>query len=337
MHHHSETLDPQLNHPRNHQCDFFDSLPLPRKSVEDFHLQDADNLNSVGSRSLKPNFIRSLLNNPGFNIVLGLGSVVSAGTDFVKIPELLKQAVDKYSVVLIKGAMIARYLETAIEAFKQHRVVESAGRLMGVAALPLVKLNDLTLASGLGEFIPQLDLALEGKVQQKKSLRLSDQPETKLKNLKIWFSSLGEAYREIFSGGLGENRKLFPAGKDEGHTLVMAGTLTFLGAALGMLFGAKSRDLANKVFGSVRSLGGLVADYTLLTHPDPNMRKTGVVTTIGSMVDGVQRFLPEKTLNTINHLNLLNGMLANQLLTNRTHNKSENDIKVYDGGAASLC
>ena len=54
------------------------------------------------------------------------------------------------------------------------------------------------------------------------------------------------------------------------------------------------------------------------------------------MVDGIQRFLPENTLNTINHLNLLNTMLANQFLTDRTHNKSENDIKVY-GGDASLC
>jgi hypothetical protein len=270
------------------------------------------------------------------NIALGLASVLSAGTDFIHIPKPLKQIVDKYSIVSIKGAMIARYLETAVEAFKQNRVVESAGRLMGVAALPLVKLNDLTLASGLGEFIPQLDLALEGKVQQKKSLRFPNQAETKFENLKIWFSSLGEAYKEIFSGGLGENRKLFPTDKDEGHTLVMAGTLTFLGSALGMLFGTKSRDLANKVFGSIRSLGGLVADYTLLTHPDSNMRKTGVVTTIGSMVDGIQRFLPENTLNTINHLNLLNTMLANQFLTDRTHNKSENDIKVY-GGDASLC
>jgi hypothetical protein len=289
-----------------------------------------------GKDSEKPNLIHNFLNNPVLNIALGLASVLSAGTDFIHIPKPLKQIVDKYSIVSIKGAMIARYLETAMEAFNQNRVVESVGRLMGVAALPLVKLNDLTLASGLGEFIPQLDLALEGKVQQKKSLRLSAQPETKFENLKIWFSSLGEAYKEIFSGGLGENRKLFPTDKDEGHTLVMAGTLTFLGAALGMLFGTKSRDLANKVFGSIRSLGGLVADYTLLTHPDSNMRKTGVVTTIGSMVDGIQRFLPENTLNTINHLNLLNTMLANQFLTDRTHNKSENHIKVY-GGDASLC
>lgn len=305
-----------------------------RRSLDNISRESLENLH--GKDSEKPKLIHNFLNNPVLNIALGLASVLSAGTDFIHIPKPLKQIVDKYSIVSIKGAMIARYLETAVEAFKQNRVVESVGRLMGVAALPLVKLNDLTLASGLGEFIPQLDLALEGKVQQKKSLRFPNQAETKFENLKIWFSSLGEAYKEIFSGGLGENRKLFPADKDEGHTLVMAGTLTFLGAALGMLFGTKSRDLANKVFGSIRSLGGLVADYTLLTHPDSNMRKTGVVTTIGSMVDGIQRFLPENTLNTINHLNLLNTMLANQFLTDRTHNKSENDIKVY-GGDASLC
>jgi hypothetical protein len=305
-----------------------------RRSLDNISRESLENLH--GKDSEKPKLIHNFLNNPVLNIALGLASVLSAGTDFIHIPKPLKQIVDKYSIVSIKGAMIARYLETAVEAFKQNRVVESAGRLMGVAALPLVKLNDLTLASGLGEFIPQLDLALEGKVQQKKSLRFPNQAETKFENLKIWFSSLGEAYKEIFSGGLGENRKLFPTDKDEGHTLVMAGTLTFLGSALGMLFGTKSRDLANKVFGSIRSLGGLVADYTLLTHPDSNMRKTGVVTTIGSMVDGIQRFLPENTLNTINHLNLLNTMLANQFLTDRTHNKSENDIKVY-GGDASLC
>jgi hypothetical protein len=302
----------------------------PRESKEKFHADNENADNGIGHQPSKPNFIRKFLDNPLLTACLVLGSVVSAGTDFVKIPELLKQAVDKYSVVLIKAVMITRYLETAVEAFKQNRIVESVGRLMGVAALPLVKLNDLTLATGLGEFIPQLDLALEGKVKQRRALNISDKPETKYENLKMWFSSLGEAYKEIFSGGLGENRKLFPTGKDEGHTLVMAGTLTFLGSALGMLLGAKSRDLANKVFGSVRSLGGLVADYTLLTHPDFNMRKAGIVTTISSIVDGIQRFLPEKPLNTINHLNLLNGMFANQLLTNRTHSKSENDIKVYD-------
>jgi hypothetical protein len=312
------------------------TLKMERKDHEDTGSADNEAGQQFSKPISKPNLIRKFLDNPLLIACLALGSVVSAGTDFVKIPELLKRVVDKYSVVLIKGTMMARYLETAVEAFNRNRVVESAGRLMGLAALPLVKLNDLTLATGLGEFIPQLDLALEGKVKQRRAQNLSDKPETKYENLKMWFSSLGEAYKEIFSGGLGENRKLFPKGKDEGHTLVMAGTLTFLGASLGMLLGAKSRDLANKVFGSVRSFGGLVADYTLLTHPDSNMRKAGIVTTISSIVDGIQRFLPEKTLNTVNHLNLLNGMFANQLLTGRTHETSEDNVKVYDGSEAAF-
>ena len=86
------------------------------------------------------------LRNPAVNMSLALGDFLSAGTDFIKMPESIKRPIDKYSVVLTKGVMIARYLESALEAFKQNRVVESAGRLMGVAALPLVKLNDLTLA-----------------------------------------------------------------------------------------------------------------------------------------------------------------------------------------------
>jgi hypothetical protein len=239
---------PDSETPLQKESSKLDLNHVPRKSVEDFHQEDSNSLNSTGFQSIKPNFIRSFLDNPVIDHSLDLASVLSAVTDFKKIPQPLKQALDKYSVVLIKAAMIARYLETAVEAFKQNRVVESVGRLMGVAALPLVKLNDLTLATGLGEFIPQLDLALEGKVKQRRALNISDKPETKYENLKMWFSSLGEAYKEIFSGGLGENRKLFPAGKDEGHTLVTAGTLTFLGASLGMLLGTKSRGLANKVF-----------------------------------------------------------------------------------------
>ena len=271
-----------------------------------------------------------ILQHPLVNVSLAAGDVLSATSDFIKIPDGLKAAVDKYSVLLTKGAMIGRYLDSAAEAFQANRIVESAGRLMGVAALPLVKLNDLTLASGLGEFIPQLDLGLEGKVKKKTEELTGEGVPSKSQNLKIWLSSLKEAYGEILTGGLGENRKIFPKDKDTGHTLVLAGTLTFLGASLGMLFGIKSRDLSNKIFGSLRNIGGLIADYTLLTHPDPKMRKTGIVTTLASLVDGIQRFLPEKYLNTVNHLNLLNNMFANQLLTDRTHHKSKDKVQVYD-------
>jgi hypothetical protein len=87
-----------------------------RRSLDNISRESLENLH--GKDSEKPKLIHNFLNNPVLNIALGLASVLSAVTDFKKIPQPLKQALDKYSVVLIKAAMIARYLETAVEAFK---------------------------------------------------------------------------------------------------------------------------------------------------------------------------------------------------------------------------
>jgi hypothetical protein len=81
---------------------------MEREDYEDTGSAD----NEAGHQSSKPNLIHKFLDNPLLIGCLVLGSVVSAGTDFVKIPELLKRAVDKDSVVLIKGVMMTRYLET---------------------------------------------------------------------------------------------------------------------------------------------------------------------------------------------------------------------------------
>lgn len=313
----------------------------------------------------KENFIRKALNNSIINKVLSLGNLLAVLTDRIPSPDFLKNFTDKVSFNSTRLVMLSRYLDSARAAFQKKRIVESLGRIMGVIALPLVKLNDLSLASGLAEFIPQLDLALEGKIKEKNDLKKNNlegnedsaqkSEETVWHNANIWLNSLIEAYKEIVEGGLGKNRKIFPdfnlsqikkmftnslkiiAGdepeeienKDQGHTLVFAGTLTFLGSFLGLMFARKSRDLANKVFGSIRSLGAIIADYTLLMHPDKNMNKAGLVTTLVTLVDGIQRFLPEKYINTANHLNLINSTFSSQIISNRSHEKNANNITVY--------
>ncbi|MCH2228596.1 MAG: hypothetical protein MK033_12565 [Candidatus Caenarcaniphilales bacterium] len=309
--------------------------------------------------------IHRFLNDIKTNIFLGSGDALSALTDFVPLPEPLKEVIDKYSVRLTKAVMIGRYIDAAVAAFKENRIVESVGRMMGVAALPLVKLNDLTLASGLGEFIPQLDLALEGKMKERTELDNLDngsdladgkkQIPSKMTNLKNWFSSLMEAYKEIIDGGFGKNRKVLPdfglknlgliaknygrvlQGKepdeikstDKGHTLVFAGTLTFIGSFLGILVGRKSRDLANKVFGTIRSVGGIIADYSLLTHPDSKMRKAGCLLGVNTVIDESQRFMDKSRINTVNHLNIILAMLGSQIINNRSHEKEDDNITAY--------
>lgn len=74
----------------------------PRESTEKLHVQDSNTLkmerkdyedtgsadNEAGHQFSKPNLIRKFLDNPLLTACLALGSVVSAGTDFVKVPEL---------------------------------------------------------------------------------------------------------------------------------------------------------------------------------------------------------------------------------------------------------
>jgi hypothetical protein len=288
------------------------------------HLSVSTNKNDSKKQNI--NFLKRIhdfTNHPLANPVLAAGDLLSATTDFIQLPKPLKLFIDQGSVLATKAMMMLRDGETALAALEQNRIVETIGRLMGLVTLPLVQLHDLTLASGLGEFIPQIDLSLEGKLGK----------DTKYKsyadNLNQYKNAFVKQMKEIFQGGLGKNRKIFPKGEDQGHTLTLAGIFTFLGAAIGVGFGRQSRNLWNKVGGTIRSFGSVLGDYTLLTHPDKKMNQAGFVFVIATVVDFIQRFLPEKYLNTINHVNIINTMLGRHLITNRTHQKNTMELEAY--------
>jgi hypothetical protein len=295
------------------------------------------------------NKIHNFTNHPLANPLLALGDIASAATDFISMPSGIKKIIDDGSLLLTKAMMMIRYAETGLAAIEQNRVIEATGRLLGIITLPIVKLHDLTLASGLGEFIPQLDLSLEGKLGKDRQYKSYGE------NFSEWMKALKTAIKEIIGGGLGANRKILPdfnlkqiqkmatnsiriitgkdpepiIVKDAGHTLTLAGGLNFLGASIGVLFGRNSRNIWNKLGGSIRTIGSMLGDYTLFTHPDKNMNKAGMFFIVAGVVDFVQRFLPEKYLNTINHLNIINTMIGTQKIANRTHQKNANLVEVY--------
>lgn len=295
------------------------------------------------------NKIHQFTNHPLSNWVLGSGDVLSAATDLFTLPPILKKIVDDGSLLFTKSMMMMRYAETGLAALEKNRVIEAAGRLLGIITLPLVKLHDLTLASGLGEFIPQLDLSLEGKLGKDRLYKSYSE------NTSEWMNAFSQNLSEIKQGGFGKNRKILPdfnfnqikqiganfgkmllgkepshiIVKDQGHTLTLAGLLTFTGASLGVLLGRNSRNFWNKFGGLIRTGGSMLADYTLLTHPDKKMNKAGMIYLVAGATDAVQRFLPEKYLNSINHLNIINTMIGAQIISNRTLQKNQQDLTSY--------
>lgn len=288
-----------------------------------FEIKDSSKPESKKQNRNFLNSIHNFTNHKFANPALILANLVSAGVDlFIENP-ILKTIVSKGSELATKAMMMLRDAETAVAALEQNRIIESAGRLLGIISLPLVKLHDLTLASGLGEFIPQIDLSLEGKLgKDRKYTSYSE-------NFTLWQNAFLGQIKETFQAGFGKDRKILTQGKDKGHTLTLAGVLTFFGAGLGVALGRSQRNFWNKLGGSIRTAGSLLADYTLITHPDKKMNSAGYVFLIASVVDFIQRFLPEKYLKTINHINIVNTLVGRHIMTNRTHQKNNQDLEVY--------
>lgn len=312
------------------------------------------------------------LNHKYMNWFLGLGDVLSAGTDIFKwVPSLkkyvespaiknllpwkdIKEVIDVWSVRLTKIVIMARFVLAGIGALLNNRIVEAFGRIVGIAALPMVSLRDLTMATGLSTAFSQTDLGLEEKLGAKSNRIYTSMWE----NASEWFGTWWRMTKEMFSTTLfGANRKVFPdfawsqitdiprrfiedftskipkkgrpGEKEEGHSAIFGAYFIGIGALIGVLFGRKERNIWNKLGGLIRNFGGILGDYTLFTHTDVNMRKTGYFTAVASIVDVIQRFLPDWMINTINHLNLINNMIGLSYYSDRTDKKTEGDIDVY--------
>lgn len=314
-----------------------------------------------------------ILNQKWINKVLFAGDIASAVTDFFRIPmvkdllaksslakllpwKLIKHVIDVWSVRLTKSAIMLRYINAGLGALINNRIVEAFGRVGGIMALPFVKLEDLTLATGLSTFFSQTDLGLEQKIGAKKKAKY----ESMWANAKEWFGTWFTLSKEILLKGFaGADRNLFPdfawsqitelpkkfledfrtegkigvpGEKERGHTAVFGAYFIGFGALIGVLFGRKSRNLWNKIGGVIRNFGGILGDYSLVTHTDPNMRRGGYFFGMATVVDAIQRFLPGWMINTINHLNLINNMIAADYYSNRTQKRNEGDIAVSGDG-----
>ncbi len=347
------------------------SAPLDIETELKDDLKPALNKEEKGFFQELHDFATKHLANPWINKILIAGDLFSAGSDFVKyflkdkakgtlfenlLPgSFLKDFVDEWSVRLTKAAIMIRYINAGLGAFLNKRIVEAFGRVAGILPLPFVKLEDLTLATGLSTFFSQTDLGLEQKIGASKKSSY----ESMIENAKEWFGNWLEMSADIIKNGFSMNsaRLLFPdfkleqitdiprrfyedfmtpkhtigkpGEKEKGHTAVFGAYMIGGGALIGVLFGRKARNIWNKLGGLIRNIGGILGDYTLVTHPDPNVRKGGYFFGMATIIDVVQRFMPDWVINTINHVNCINNIIASDYYALRTQKRTEGDIAQY--------
>lgn len=242
-----------------------------------------------------------------------------AGITSVKeglLPKPIKKTVDTIAISLSKFTTSANYLSLAFEALKENRTFDFLARILDPLFVPWMKLEDIHLARGMSAGATLMDFSQNHKLTKKDH-------ETQIGN---FFSNCRAGLsmvEEMIRGGVGENRKIIPKGKDEGHTMHFFGQLIALGSALGVIFGANQRNLMNKIGGLIRNIGGFLGDMTMILHGDKAFKLSGIFYAANAVIDAVQRFLPTEIIDPINHFNMILNNLGTYFYAEISRRRNE--------------
>jgi hypothetical protein len=122
--------------------------------------------------------------------------------------------------------------------------------------------------------------------------------------------------------------------KDKGHTTALSGYVMILGSLLGYI-GKESKNWAYKLGGTIRNMGGILADISIFGHKDPYFNASAIFLSGNTFMDIVQRFIPPTMKQVIlpwSNISMAMYNIGVGLYLNRSDMKSNNQDKVqtYD-------
>ncbi len=207
-------------------------------------------------------------------------------------------------------------VHNSIEAFKGRRLYEAVARLVPSLLIPLLRLpfHNFQLAYGLGSGINVVHEHIKSRV----GLKAEDGFATNNKKIQ---DGLFHAIKDLFNGGdhvsTKERAKL-------GLTLG-GGAAMILGAVPTLLFDRNGlNDGFARIFGSIRSLGGLLGDLSITLFPSheiPELRKKepiiGSLYLVPTFMDFAQRWMKqdEETNSIFNHVKTALNTIAELIWT----------------------
>jgi hypothetical protein len=197
-------------------------------------------------------------------------------------------------------------------AESQGGIVEELKNLRGIKKQTMGEDHDMNTSAfkKIGK-----ELLTDGLGSQRRFMTGFEPSKLKLKLAEFWKDFNLGGIKELFSGkgNLAERYVSFlnktgfehireicegDKSKDKGHTTALSGHIMVLGSLFGYMDKAK-KGLLYKVGGTLRNLGGAIADVGIFGHPDPYFNVSAIFLSVNTFMDIVQRFIPPTLKNII--------------------------------------
>ena len=212
------------------------------------------------------------------------------------LPEKIYKQVDEKSEWFSKYVIPISFAWNSVEALVGHRIPEALSRLIPAVSFWALPFYNFNLATGLSS---GLNYVFE-HVKERNGGRNPGAGDL-VENLKKTVTDSIDVITDIFKGK-----------RDKEDIYKQIGTAGLLGGSIGgMLFARNSRDsFLARVFGNMRNLGGLAADYKLIFNnaKDPDQsryqREVGSLCSIASVLNIFMRWVNPEMARMLNHISI---------------------------------
>lgn len=121
---------------------------------------------------------------------------------------------------------------------------------------------------------------------------------------------------------------------DKGHTTALSGYMMMFGSLIGY-FDKQSKGVFYKIGGTLRNLGGMVADVSIFGHPDTMHNLSSPFLLVNGFMDMLQRFIPSRFNNltkVIGNISMAFYNVGVAIYLNRSNDKTNDKehIKHFD-------
>ena len=122
--------------------------------------------------------------------------------------------------------------------------------------------------------------------------------------------------------------------KDQGHTTFLSGSTMIFGSLLGYM-DKESKGFLYKLGGTIRNLGGILADISIFGHKDPYFNASAIFLAVSTFMDTFQRFIPPQMRQLIlpwSNFSMATYNVGCGLYLNRSDMKSNQQdvVQTYD-------